>query len=115
MQPSFQYTTFKEVKHLFPQKTWAYWRNEKHGGEFEDEVIAFVDGDLELDNLNLDAPQLAFHNRFKDYETYLKQESCFIILIKGSLRAKNIFNEETDGSTGLVVLGDVETDNIVVG
>jgi len=37
------------------------------------------------------------------------------VLINGDLTASQIFNEETDGSTGLIVLGNLRAENIVVG
>jgi hypothetical protein len=93
---------FNEVKHLLPAESWAAWRNEKNNGEFEDEVVMYHQGDLEMANLNLDMPD--------ENEQYV-----FFILVEGNLKAGNIFNKDTDGATGLIVLGDLSAENIVVG
>ncbi|MCE7040139.1 hypothetical protein [Dyadobacter sp. CY312] len=110
-----KYLKFKDIKHKFPEKSWMYSRNESNNGEFEEENILYLEGDFETENLDLDAPFVSFKDRFGNYETYLQQETCMTILIEGNLRAQNIYNDETDGSTGLVVLGDVLVQNMVVG
>jgi hypothetical protein len=110
-----KYLKFKDIKHKFPKKSWMYSRNESNDGEFEEENILYLEGDFEAENLDLDAPFVSFKERFGDYETYLQQETCMAILIEGNLKARNIYNYETDGSTGLVVLGNVLADNLVVG
>lgn len=84
--------TFDEVKHLIPSESFYHSTN--------DRLFLLSESHLTLsEHLNLD-------ELFNDY--------CAII-IQGDLTAKNIYNEETDGSSGLIVLGHLIADNIVVG
>lgn len=94
--------SFKEIKHLLPAESWAAWRNEKNKGEFEEEVVVCYDGDTELPELSLD-------------QTLDSGEFVFLILVKGNLKVGNIYNEDTDGATGLIVLGNLTADNILAG
>jgi hypothetical protein len=82
--------------------SWAYVRNERNDGEFENESVILLEGDTRLDSLNLDKP--------------LGEESVFIVLVDGNLVVDSyIYNEDTDGATGLTVLGDLQARNMVVG
>ncbi|MVT09865.1 hypothetical protein [Chitinophaga tropicalis] len=93
---------FKEIKHLLPADSWAAWRNKENNGEFEEELVMHHKGDWETSNINLDDPGG-------------NGESIFLILIEGNLKAGNIYNKDTDGATGLIILGNLTADNIVVG
>jgi len=104
---------FKEVKHRFPKESLLCWLNEKNDGEFDEEWVIYIDHDLELENLDLDRPLTSLetiHN-----SSGMHQENYLAILIEGNLKAKNIYNEESDGSTCLCVLGNLETDHIIIG
>lgn len=89
---------FREIKHLLPADCWAAKLNR----DFEEEIVMYHQGDLEVTNLNLDTPREA-------------GEYIFLILVDGNMQARNIYNEETDGATSLIVLGNLSADNIVVG
>ncbi|SDI93004.1 hypothetical protein [Chryseobacterium jejuense] len=108
-----QYIQFKEIKHKFPKDSWLCWRNEKHGGEFDEDWVIYINHDMELQNLNLDEPFTVFNAIENQGE--INKEGCFAILIEGNLTAKNIYNYESDGSICLCVLGNLEADNIIVG
>ncbi|RZK87404.1 MAG: hypothetical protein EOO62_39280 [Hymenobacter sp.] len=96
-------TTFAEIKHLLPADCWAAWRNELHQGEFDQEPVGVFEQDTELASLNLD-----FDPANSDY--------LFLLLVKGNLTVKSfIYNEETDGATGLVVLGNLHARTVLVG
>ena len=94
---------------MLPNNCWAVTRNAANTGEFEGENVLFYEGDLTLDSLNLDScetltPALA------------SGETIFLILVTGNLNIKQfIYNKNTDGATGLVVLGNLQAQNMQVG
>ncbi|MGI4761213.1 MAG: hypothetical protein ACRYF0_10935 [Janthinobacterium lividum] len=94
---------FAEIKHLLPPDCWAVWRNQIHNGEFEQEPVLVFDQDTVLESLNLDfQPEAENH--------------IFLILVCGNLTVERfIYNEETDGATGLTVLGKLQTNTMLVG
>lgn len=98
-----QRTSFAVIKHLLPPDAWAAWRNEVHHGEFDDEPVLVYASDTVLESLNLDfSSQVAEH--------------VFLILVEGNLQVKTfIYNGNTDGATGLVVLGDLRANTMLVG
>ncbi|UUZ95425.1 hypothetical protein LJK87_13730 [Paenibacillus sp. P25] len=108
--PAYTQRTFSEIKHLLPADCWAYSRNEKNNGEFENETVLVYDGDLTVDHLHLDDPLgMGMDNEFE-------QQWVFLILITGNLTVHHyIYNENTDGSTGFIVLGHVQASNMIVG
>ena len=92
------------IKHHLPSKAWAARRNARNDGEFENELVLFHDGDLRLDQLDLDMAR----NEDGEYP--------FLLLVAGNLRVDGaITNEETDGAMGLIVLGDLHARDMVVG
>ncbi|MGE8206791.1 hypothetical protein ACQKP0_19965 [Heyndrickxia sp. NPDC080065] len=85
-----------------PTDSWAYARNERNDGEFETELVVLFEGNTQLEKLNLDKP--------------FKEENVFLVLVDGNLIVENyIYNDETDGATGLIVKGNLQTRNMVVG
>lgn len=102
-QTPFEIRLFSEIKHKLPADAWARWRNERNSGEFDTETVLCHHGDLTLDTLELDAlPSDAAH--------------VFLILVEGNLRVTGpIYNDDTDGAPGLIVLGDLRARNAVVG
>lgn len=95
---------FKEIKHLLPQD--SHYNKDEY---FLDKEVLLHEGDWVVNEpLDLDQPELL-----------LADGDCPefppFILVTGNMTAKNIFNEETDGSTGLMVLGNLSAENIVVG
>lgn len=100
----FQTHRFHAIKHRLPPKAWAARRNDINDGEFENELVLFHDGDLRLDRLDLDMKA----NEDGEYP--------FLFLVAGNLRVDGaITNDETDGATGLIVLGDLRAHDMVVG
>lgn len=98
----FETHRFRDIKHKLPADAWARWRNERHDGEFDAETVLYHQGDLALDTLELDDLPAS--------------DTVFLILVEGNLRVANhIYNEETDGAPGLIVLGDLQARNAVVG
>ncbi|WP_243369499.1 hypothetical protein [Microvirga solisilvae] len=108
----FQEVRFSDIKHKLPKESWAYSRNERNAGEFENERVLYHAGDLHLKNLNLDIP-LAFEASSSDEDG---SDFIFLILVDGHLRVDHhISNHDTDGATELYVLGDLQARNMVVG
>lgn len=102
---NFQTMTFSEIKHKLPEDCWAYQRNQLNNGELEEEVVWFHSGDLHLPHLNLE--KLA---RLED------DFFVFILIVEGDLFVKDyIYNEDTDGAPGIIVLGDLLARNMAVG
>lgn len=87
------------IRHLIPDGCW--YKDEKH-----DDYVLYCAGDQNWTSpRNLD--ELGITDNSEDFYPF--------ILIQGNLTATQLFNEETDGSTGLIVLGNLKADNIVVG
>ncbi|MGJ1419406.1 hypothetical protein ACR79T_07255 [Sphingobacterium spiritivorum] len=107
-----KFLKFKEVKHKMPKDSGMYCRGEKNNGEFDEYWVLFLEGDCEVENLDLDDPLRSLN--FLS-ESGSDEEVCIAILVDGNLRAGNIYNYETDGSAGLYVLGNVDAENILIG
>src|SRR5690554_7585111 len=91
---------YHEIQHLIPQDS-------VYSG-YENEIVLFHEGDWTTDKIDLDYAD-------KLIPDYTDKEFPLLILVNGNVSIKNIFNGETDGSTGLIVLGNLTADNIVVG
>lgn len=99
----YQRVPFAEVKHLLPADAWAAWRNREHAGEFDEESVLVFEKSATIAKLNLDAP-------------FDEVEQVFLILAQGDLTVKKyIYNQDTDGAAGLIVLGNLQAENMLVG
>ncbi|SFE37255.1 hypothetical protein SAMN04487969_102202 [Paenibacillus algorifonticola] len=93
----FQRIRFSEIKLKLPRESWYYLRNEQNDGEFEEEEVWYYKGDLRLSELLLDL-------------------NAMLILVEGNLIVdRYIGNTDTDGATGLIVLGDMRASHMVAG
>lgn len=106
----YQIISYQEAKYLLPQDS-VYCTH--YRAEYNPQVIV-IQGDWHCtDPLDLDAPEkLLFPNLHWDYEV---EGYPFFIIVQGDMSAQNIYNAETDGSCGLIVLGNLTARNIVVG
>lgn len=96
-----QFRKLSEIQHLLPADSWVKEYVFDRGGE--DEICLFIAGDWELENLDLD--------EVKDEQgNYIS-----LILVAGNMKVKNIYCENTDGATGLIVTGSLEAENMIVG
>lgn len=85
--------TYQEVAHLIPEDSFY-----AKSGDMD---YLLCQGDWVLEKpLDLDREDL---------------QNTYTIIVTGNMTATQIYNEETDGSCGLVVLGDLSAQNIVVG
>ena len=98
----------KEIKDLFPLETLVRYRMELHYPYFEYESALLIEEDCEIENLNLDLVSDAF-------SIVEKGQYINTILCLKNCKAKNIFNENDNDSCGLIVLGNLNCENMVVG
>jgi hypothetical protein len=94
----------EEAKKILPKES-DYYKYTKNEDGYENFFI-YVDGDYEIENLDLD-------NIGDYFET--KNKHIIAIIVNGNLKVQNIYNDETDGSCGIVTLGNLTAQNIVVG
>lgn len=93
----FQRMRFNEIKLKLPRESWYYLRHEQNDGEFEEEEVWYYKGDLRLSELLLDL-------------------DAMLILVEGNLILdRYVGNTDTDGATGLIVLGNMRASHMVVG
>lgn len=105
-----QLVSYLQIKQFIPKDSCYYSdENSYYQHEYDDKNVWFHDGDYEFsDPLNLDlVDQIYSPSELPDYSPFM--------LINGSASFGNIFNWETDGSAGLVVLGNLSVENMVVG
>ena len=110
MHINYQQLLFSDIKHKLPKDCWAFIRNEKNNGELDNEIVLYVNSDLHIDRLDLNDP-FGFESSSGDESRY-----ALLILVEGSMIVDNyIYNEDVDGATGLIVLGNLNARNMVVG
>lgn len=100
---------YDEIRHLIPEKS-MYAPFNGSESEIAEEYVFYCEGDLDLEALlDLDDPlKCLIGGNVPDVFIYF-------ILVTGNCRIRNSCNRVTDGATGLVVLGNLKADNIVVG
>ena len=101
---------YTQIRHLIPpDSTYYVEADSPRLSAYAQERVWFHAGDFDFtDPLNLDQVNACFkapvYTRFP-----------FFILIQGHARFANVFNGDTDGASGLIVLGNLEANNMVVG
>jgi len=108
---SIRFVRYEDVKILIPEDSNLV----KYGNLENNSSFLLIDGDFETENIDLDAPFISHENRNQYYSAYLKQESALAIIINGNFTAQNIYNHDTDGAMGLIVLGNLKAYNMLVG
>lgn len=96
------------LKDLFPKDSWLWEGLHTMYDILQDQTVLLITEDLVLRNLDLDAPE-------KSFTAIPKGKSIYQILCTGNLKAKNIYNSDTEGSSGLMVFGDLRCQNMVIG
>lgn len=97
-------TPLRTIRHLIPSDCHYFAVDSDY------ENVIYYETDLELrQSLDLDDAYKHFFGESDEYR------SIFFILINGNCTAQSIYNRETDGATGLIVLGSLYADNIAVG
>ncbi|WP_239331172.1 hypothetical protein [Paenibacillus sp. ACRRX] len=101
MDTLFQFIPLSQLADKFPEGSW--WA--KFYQDFNEEhLAAYYEGDLTLPALNLDWEQ-----------PFPQQKEVILLFIDGNFAVDNLFNKETDGAIGLMVIGNLSAKNIAVG
>lgn len=101
MHNVYQFMAISQLAERFPADSW--WA--KFYKDFsEDDLVAYYEGDLTLPSLNLDWGM-----------PFPQQDKTILIFINGHLTVDNLYNLETDGAIGLMVMGNLMAKNIAVG
>ncbi len=96
---------FADISARLPADAWSVWRDRVNKGEFADERVLWVPGPCAMETVDLarwPAPE--------DNEEHL-----FMVVVDGDLRVETLYNWDTDGCTGLMVLGNLSLGHAVVG
>lgn len=101
MSNSFQFVPLSQLKDKYPENSW--WAR-FHQDFTEDRIAAYYNGDLTLSALDLDWEK-----------PFPQQQETTIIFIDGNFTVDNLYNEDTDGAIGLMVMGNLTAKNIAVG
>ncbi|AWG25750.1 hypothetical protein [Flavobacterium kingsejongi] len=99
-----------EIEDLLPPKSWAANHNKLNNGT--PETILLIEGDFECHNLNLDT-LLANHcilSHIRNQEQLIGK-----LIVTGHMKANNIWCNNTEDAASLIVLGNLDAANIVVG
>lgn len=98
----------KEIKDLFPLETLVSYRLAMYAIDFENELALLIEEDCEVEYLDLDELSTTF-------PIVEKGQYIQTILCLKNLKAKNIFNYDDDRSCDLIVIGNLDCENMVVG
>lgn len=105
----YQVKRYADVVDEVPEDCDNYWQEPEEVTQVEEWVL-YVDGDLRLGRLDLDDPLAAWR---ADDATC---DSIWFILVTGSVFVEgHLWNQDTDGACGLVVLGNLHAADAVVG
>lgn len=101
MNELFQFIPISQLADKFPEGSW--WA--RFHQDFKDgELAAYHKGDLTLSSLNLDWEQ-----------PFPEETEVILIFVEGNFTAGHLYNRDTDGAIGLMVIGDLHARNITVG
>ncbi|WP_155593813.1 hypothetical protein [Lysinibacillus cavernae] len=101
MSNDFQFMPISQLAEKFPEDSWwAKFYKDFRNNDF----AAYYEGDLTLPFLDLDWGM-----------PFPQQDNTIIIFINGNLTIDNLYNTETDGAIGLLVMGNLTAKNIAVG
>ncbi len=108
--------TLAEIKHKLPADSLIADWVERQPDQYDDELVLYYAGDLELDVLNLDSPLRQEWSQEEDTDEATELETILLIIVEGNMNVhRMIANEDTDGATGLIVLGDLSAPYMLVG
>ena len=109
---TFQILPFPQVVERLPEGCW----HRRHAGEFPQSQVLLLEGDRELVELDLDALLGISAQQRQQNEAAWEQQNILLVLVTGNLSVTGpIYNNNTDGSTGLIVLGDLKAAHMLVG
>lgn len=96
---------FADVAARLPPDSWCVRRHKSCAGEFADARVLWVPGSCHFAVLDLARWPLPRS----------ETEAVFMVVIEGDLNVGTLYNWDTDGCTGLTVLGDLSLNHAVVG
>lgn len=96
---------FADIAERLPPDSWSVMRDKANAGEFADERVLWVPGPCHAQVVDLAQWPLPG----------LETEPVFMVVVDGDLSVGTLYNWDTDGCTGLTVLGDLALDHAVVG
>ncbi|MBV7542736.1 WD40 repeat domain-containing protein [Acidovorax sp. sic0104] len=121
--PTARLCPLADVAALIPADCWLAERMRQDPGALADETVLWITGDVQWPALHLDAP-LASGSPQRQWWQGLQEgpgdarlpRSLFLILIDGHLQVDGALTcDDTDGATHLIVRGDTQARNAVVG
>ncbi|MFD1885486.1 hypothetical protein [Paenibacillus wenxiniae] len=105
-----------DIQHKLPADSLIADWLERRPDEYREEWVLYCAGDLELDVLNLDNPLHDDWSAAEDTDEARENETILLVLVEGHLKVNRLIaNDETDGATGLIVLGDMSAPYILLG
>lgn len=119
--PTARLCPLADVAALIPAGCWMAERLAQDPGALADETVLWITGDVQVPELHLDAP-LASGSPLRDMVersapgTTTPKRAPFLILVEGQLQIDGALTcDNTDGATHLIVRGDAQVHNAVVG
>lgn len=121
--PTARLCPLADVAALIPADCWMAERLAKDPAALADETVLWITGDVQWPELHLDAPLASGSPQRRWWqglqtgsdETPLPR-SLFLILVDGHLRLDGaLTSSDTDGTTHLIVTGDAQVHNAVIG
>lgn len=119
--PTARLCPLADVAALIPADCWMAERLAQDPGALADETVLWITGDVQVPELHLDAP-LASGSPLRDMVersapgTTTPKRAPFLILVEGQLQIDGALTcDNTDGATHLIVRGDAQVHNAVVG
>lgn len=106
MKPTFMLKTYQEILHLIPSESFyhTHYNVEKHS------KFIVIDGDYHFDK----PIDLLYPDQYFGIDIDWDNDPLIAIIITSNATAGNIFCSEMNYGTGLIVLGNLTADNMVV-
>jgi len=112
-----------DVAALIPADCWMAERLAEDPTALADETVLWITGDVQWPELHLDAPLASgspqrrwWHSLQTGADNTPIPRSLFLILVDGHLRIDGALTcDDTDGATHLIVTGDAQVHNAVIG
>lgn len=119
--PTARLCPLADVAALIPADCWMAERLAEDPGALADEIALWITGDVQVPEMHLDAP-LASGSPLRDMlersapGTATPKRAPFLILVEGHLQVDGALTcDNTDGATHLIVRGNAQVHNAVVG
>lgn len=112
VMPEYGIQKFSDVIDLIPDDAWLKTIYEKNNHVLEDRYVLIVKGDCAIDSFDLD--DVIFNDWFPKNLT--QDGWILLVIVEGNLTVKEwIGNESVDGAVSLIVKGNMQAKNAVLG